>query len=180
LNLTQLQKQSKPNLMTPFTSQELRKGFASFATGVTVITCVDEMQNAHGITISSFNTVSLEPPLILWSLKKHSRLTPWVEVGKKHLIHVLERSQENLAMHFATVKQDQFQGVGHQLAQSGLTQIDGCVAYYECETVSMHLGGDHNIIVAKVINLKNHPEKEPLIFARSKFLGLDFSEVSTS
>ena len=162
--------------MTPFTSQELRKGFASFATGVTVITCLDENQGHHGITISSFNSVSLEPPLILWSLKRHSRLMPWVEVGKKHLIHVLERSQENLAMHFATVKQEQFVNVGHKLATSGLTQINDCVAYYECETVSVHIGGDHNIIVAKVINLKNHPEKEPLIFARSKFVGLDFTE----
>jgi flavin reductase (DIM6/NTAB) family NADH-FMN oxidoreductase RutF len=162
--------------MAPFTSQELRKGFASFATGVTVITCIDENQGHHGITISSFNSVSLEPPLILWSLKRPSRLMPWVEVGKKHLIHVLERSQENLAMHFATVKQEQFVNVGHQLAASGLTQINDCVAYYECETVSVHIGGDHNIIVAKVINLKNHPDKEPLIFARSKFVGLDFTE----
>ncbi|WP_114639320.1 flavin reductase family protein [Polynucleobacter necessarius] len=162
--------------MAPFTSQELRKGFASFATGVTVITCIDEEQNPHGITISSFNTVSLEPPLILWSLKKQSRLMPWVEVGKKHLIHVLERSQEDLAMHFATVKQNQFVNISHQLATSGLTQINHCVAYYECETISVHAGGDHNIIVAKVINLKNHPEKAPLIFARSKFIGLDLGE----
>jgi flavin reductase (DIM6/NTAB) family NADH-FMN oxidoreductase RutF len=161
--------------MTPFTSQELRKGFSSFATGVTVITCIDEDQNPHGITISSFNTVSLEPPLILWSLKKHSRFMPWGEVGKEHLIHVLERSQEGLAMHFATVKENQFSGVEHQLTESKLTQIDHCVAYYECETISVHVGGDHNIIVAKVIHLKNHPEKEPLIFARSKFVGLDFS-----
>ena len=166
--------------MAPFTSQELRKGFASFATGVTVITCTDEDGNPHGITISSFNTVSLEPPLILWSLKKHSRLMPWVEVGKKHLIHVLERSQESLAMHFATVKVNQFSQIDHQLADSGLTQINDCVAYYECETVSVHVGGDHNIIVAKVIQLKNYPEKEPLIFARSKFVGLDFSEARTS
>lgn len=166
--------------MAPFTSQELRKGFASFATGVTVITCLDEDRNHHGITISSFNTVSLEPPLILWSLKQHSRLMPWVEVGKKHLIHVLERTQEDLAMHFATVKQDQFVNVGHQVAHSGLCQIHDCVAYYECETISVHTGGDHNIIVAKVINLKNHPEKEPLIFARSKFVGLDFAELKTS
>jgi len=166
--------------MTPFTSQELRKGFASFATGVTVITCLDEERNHHGVTISSFNSVSLEPPLILWSLKKHSRLMPWVEVGKKHLIHVLERAQEDLAMHFATVKQDQFVNVSHQIAHSGLCQIDNCVAYYECETISVHTGGDHNIIVAKVINLKNHPEKEPLIFARSKFVGLDFAELKTS
>jgi flavin reductase (DIM6/NTAB) family NADH-FMN oxidoreductase RutF len=144
-----------------------------------VITCLDENQGHHGITISSFNSVSLEPPLILWSLKKHSRLTPWVEVGKKHLIHVLERSQENLATHFATVKQDQFIGVEHKLAKSGLTQIEHCVAYYECETISMHIGGDHNIIVAKVISLKNYPDREPLIFARSKFVGLDFAEVKT-
>ena len=166
--------------MAPFTSQELRKGFASFATGVTVITCLDEQQQHHGITISSFNTVSLEPPLILWSLKKHSRFMPWMELGKKHLIHVLERSQEDLAMHFATVKHDELIGVDHQIADSGLCQINDCVAYYECETVSVHTGGDHNIIVAKVLSLKNYPEKEPLIYARSKFVGLDFTELKTN
>ena len=74
--------------MAPFTSQELRTGFASFATGVTVITCLDADGQAHGITISSFNTVSLEPPLILWSLNKHSRLMPHFEVGHKQLIQV--------------------------------------------------------------------------------------------
>jgi flavin reductase (DIM6/NTAB) family NADH-FMN oxidoreductase RutF len=165
--------------MAPFTTQDLRKGFSSFATGVTVITCLDQEQNPHGITISSFNTVSLEPPLILWSLKKHSRLMPWVEVGRRHLIHVLERSQENLAMHFATVKINQFTDVAHQPAASGLTQINGCVAYYECETTCVHTGGDHNIIVAKVIALENHPEKEPLIFARSKFVGLNFVDTNS-
>ena len=161
--------------MTPFTSQELRKGFASFATGVTVITCLDADQNAHGITISSFNTVSLEPPLILWSLKKHSRLMPNFEVGHKQLIHVLERSQEAMAMHFATVKESQFASISHKIAASGLTQIDGCAAYFECETVSVHTGGDHNIIVAKVLQLKHAPETQPLIFAHSKFMGLDSS-----
>jgi flavin reductase (DIM6/NTAB) family NADH-FMN oxidoreductase RutF len=161
--------------MTPFTSQELRKGFSSFATGVTLITCLDSDQNAHGITISSFNTVSLEPPLILWSLKKHSRLMPNFEVGHRQLIHVLSRSQEAMAMHFATVKENQFAGVPHQIAASGLAQIDGCCAYFECETVFVHTGGDHNIIVAKVLNLKHAQDSQPLIFAHSKFLGLDLS-----
>ncbi|QWE10506.1 flavin reductase family protein [Polynucleobacter sp. es-EL-1] len=161
--------------MTPFTSQELRKGFSSFATGVTIITCLDASQNSHGITISSFNTVSLEPPLILWSLKKHSRLMPHFEVGHKQLIHVLERSQESMAMHFATVKENQFTNIAHKIAVSGLTQIEGCAAYFECETISVHTGGDHNIIVAKVLNLKHEPNKQPLIFAHSKFGGLDFS-----
>lgn len=161
--------------MAPFTSQELRKGFSCFATGVTVITCLDASQNHHGITINSFNTVSLEPPLILWSLKKHSRLMPNFEVGHKQLIHVLERSQEAMAMHFATVKENQFANISHKITASGLTQIENCAAYFECETVSIHTGGDHNIIVAKVLNLKHDPKSQPLIFAHSKFGGLDFS-----
>ena len=160
--------------MSPLTSQDLRKGFSSFATGVTVITCLDDHQQAHGITISSFNTVSLEPPLILWSLKKHSRLMPFFEVGHRQLIQVLERGQESLAMHFATVKENQFDGVAHHVTTNGLTQIDHCVAYYECETIFVYAGGDHNIIVAKVLQLQNHPERDPLIFAKSKFVGLDF------
>jgi len=160
--------------VSPFTSQDLRKGFSSFATGVTVITCLDDSQQAHGITISSFNTVSLDPPLILWSLKKHSRLMPFFEVGHPQLIHVLARGQEDLAMHFATVKENQFDGLAHRITANGLTQLNDCVAYYECETISVYAGGDHNIIVAKVLQLQNHPECEPLIFAKSKFVGLDF------
>ncbi len=105
---------------------------------------------------------------------------PWVELGREHLMHVLERSQENLAMYFATVKTDQFNDVDHKLAAIGLTQIDHCVAYYECETVCVHIGGAHNILVAKVINLKNHPEREHLILAHSKVVGLDFTETKTN
>jgi flavin reductase (DIM6/NTAB) family NADH-FMN oxidoreductase RutF len=100
---------------------------------------------------------------------------PHFEVGHRQLIHVLERSQEEMAMHFATVKENQFINIPHQIAASGLTQIDGCCAYFECETVSVHTGGDHNIIVAKVIHLKHTPDSQPLIFAHSKFLGLDLS-----
>ena len=81
---------------------------------------------------------------------------PWVEVGKKHLIHILERSQENLAMHFATEKVNQFQGIDHQPSANGLTQIGHCVAYYECETISVLIVGYHIIIVASVVSLKNH------------------------
>ena len=105
---------------------------------------------------------------------------PNFEVGHQQLIHVLERSQEDMAMHFAKVKENQFDTIAHQIATSGLTQIDGCIAYYECETISVHTGGDHNIIIAKVLKLKNYPDRQPLIFAHSKFVGLDHSEISTT
>lgn len=165
--------------MTPFTPQELRKGFASFATGVTVITCLDQQSNHHGITISSFNTVSLDPPLILWSLNKRSRIMPYVDLGQRQLIHVLERSQEAMAMHFANVKENQFDAMKYQVSPSGLAKIDGCVAYYDCETVSIHEGGDHNIIIAKVVKLENHPQLHPLIFANSQFMGLQANDSNT-
>ena len=100
---------------------------------------------------------------------------PNFEVGHKQLIHVLERSQEAMAMHFATVKENQFVNIPHKITASGLTQIEGCCAYFECETVSVHTGGDHNIIVAKVLNLKHAPASHPLIFAHSKFMSLDSS-----
>ena len=100
---------------------------------------------------------------------------PYFEVGQQQLIHVLERSQEAMAMHFATVKENQFVNIPHQVTASGLTQIEGCCAYFECETVSVHAGGDHNIIVAKVLKLKHAPDSQPLIFAHSKFMSLDFS-----
>jgi len=102
-------------------------------------------------------------------------LMPNFEVGHKQLIHVLERSQEAMAMHFATVKENQFTSIPHKIAASGLTQIEGCCAYFECETVAVHTGGDHNIIVATVLSLKHAPESHPLIFAHSKFMGLDSS-----
>jgi flavin reductase (DIM6/NTAB) family NADH-FMN oxidoreductase RutF len=105
---------------------------------------------------------------------------PHFEVGHQQLIHVLDRSQEAMAMHFATVKENQFENIPHAITASDLSQIDGCIAYFECETISVHTGGDHNIIVAKVINLKNHPEREPLIYARSQFIGLDFSETKAN
>ena len=166
--------------MTPLNSNELRKGFSSFATGVTVITCIDMDGIIAGVTINSFNTVSLEPPLILWSLTKNSRLMPLFTVGHKQLIHVLDRSQEKLAVRFAKIKHEQFIGVEHHLTLNGLAKISGCVAYFECETVAVHPGGDHNIIVAKVLSLEDHPDREPLIFARSKFVGLNLTESSLS
>jgi flavin reductase (DIM6/NTAB) family NADH-FMN oxidoreductase RutF len=104
---------------------------------------------------------------------------PNFEVGHKQLIHVLARSQESMAMHFATVKENQFLNIPHKIAASGLTQIDGCAAYFECETISVHLGGDHNIIVAKVLHLKHSPDSQPLIFAHSQFVGIDSSILKT-
>ena len=163
------------NLASP---PELRKAFSSFATGVTVITGIGNSNQAVGVTISSFNTVSLDPPLVLWSLSERSILVDAFSVGKKQLIHVLERSQEDLAMRFAKSPGDQFTGINFTTEASGLTKLQDCVAYFECETIAVHPGGDHRIIVARIVNLHHHEERDPLVFSRSQFMGLSLPERS--
>lgn len=163
------------NLASP---PELRKAFSSFATGVTVITGIGNSNQAVGVTISSFNTVSLDPPLVLWSLSERSILVDAFSVGKKQLIHVLERSQEDLAMRFAKSTGDQFTGINFTTEASGLTKLQDCVAYFECETIAVHPGGDHRIIVARIVNLHHHEERDPLVFSRSQFMGLSLPERS--
>ena len=157
--------------MSSASPTELRKAFSSFATGVTVITGIGDSNHAVGVTISSFNTVSLDPPLVLWSLSERSILADAFSIGKKQLIHVLERSQEDLAMRFAKSTGDQFTGIDVVTGASGLATLPDCVAYFECETIAVHPGGDHHIIVARVMNMQQHEERDPLIFSRSQFMG---------
>ena len=157
--------------MSSASPTELRKAFSSFATGVTVITGIGNDNQAVGITISSFNTVSLDPPLVLWSLSERSILIDAFALGKKQLIHVLERSQEDIAMRFAKSTGDQFSGIDFVTGDSGLATLPDCLAYFECETIAVHPGGDHRIIVARIMNMQNHEERDPLIFSRSQFMG---------
>jgi flavin reductase (DIM6/NTAB) family NADH-FMN oxidoreductase RutF len=157
--------------MSSASSTELRKAFSCFATGVTVITGIGNNHQAVGVTISSFNTVSLDPPLVLWSLSERSILVDAFTFGKKQLIHVLERSQEDIAMRFAKSTGDQFAGIDIVTGISGLATLPDCVAYFECETIAVHPGGDHRIIVARIINMQYHEERDPLIFSRSQFMG---------
>ena len=157
--------------MSSASAADLRKAFSSFATGVTVITGIGNNNQSVGVTISSFNTVSLDPPLVLWSLSERSILADAFSVGKKQLIHVLERSQENLAMRFAKSTGDQFNGIDFVTSTSGLAKLPDCVAYFECETIAVHPGGDHRIIIARIINMQYHEERDPLIFSRSQFMG---------
>ena len=162
--------------MSSASPAELRKAFSSFATGVTVITGIGNNHQAVGVTISSFNTVSLDPPLVLWSLSERSVLLDAFAVGKKQLIHVLERSQEDIAMRFAKSTGDQFAGIDLVTGASGLATLPNCVAYFECETIAVHPGGDHRIIVARMLNMHYHEERDPLVFSRSQFMGLSLPE----
>lgn len=162
-------------ISSPPSTEEIRQGFAAFPTGVTVITGLDAAQAPIGITISSFNTVSLNPPLILWSIAKQSPLAAAFTMGTKHIIHVLNHAQEDLAITFAKRSTNQFTHVNHQLNRSGIPFIQDCAAHFECETVAVYPGGDHLIILAEIHHLAHDLTKAPLLFHRSQLSGLKSS-----
>lgn len=153
----------------------LRRAFGSFPTGVTIITGLNENKNPIGVTISSFNTVSMHPPLVLWSLVNNSKNLPYFQVGKPHLIQILAENQGDLALHFAKSGIDKFQGISHQISDTGLPKLDGCVTYLECVTEYCHISGDHTIIVGRILDVQTN-NKNPLVYGRSKFIKINFSE----
>ncbi len=161
-------------MQTQFSSLELRQAFSSFPTGVTVITGLSSDKKPIGITVSSFNTVSLSPPLILWSIGKQSDIKDCFSVGQRQLIHVLEASQKDLALIFAKQIKKNILDLKHSLSNGDLYRLADCAAYYECETVAVHEGGDHQIIVARVLAIEHDPDLQPLLFAHSQFMQLAF------
>lgn len=152
-----------------FSSQDLLRAFSGFPTGVAVVTGVNTSGEPIGITVSSFSTVSLSPPLILWSIKNISSLKKYFGIGKRQLIQILEASQNEIALIFAKQINKDIHSLKHSISSNGLFRIADCVVYFECETVAIHCEGDHEIIVAKVLGIENHPDKQPMVFFNSKF-----------
>lgn len=153
--------------------RSLRDALGIFATGVTIVTGVELYPDSGdvrgaGVTISSFNTVSLSPPLVLWSLARHSKNLSCFAPGRAHNIHVLARDQKELALRFADSKIDKFDTLDYTLSEAGIPLLPGCAAHFECRTEVWHAGGDHIIIVARVEHFVTS-EQPPLLFYRGHF-----------
>lgn len=127
-----------------------RQTLAQFATGVTVITTRAANGELLGITASSFNSVSLAPPLILWSLAATASSMPVFRDNTHYVVNVLAASQLDLCRHFATVKTERFAGIAHRLGTRGLPILDGALAWFECHNRSRYDEGDHTIFVGEV------------------------------
>lgn len=162
---------SPPN----FDAAEFRRALAQFATGVTVITTRAPSGQLIGITASSFNTVSLDPPLVLWSLATKSASMPVFRANSHYVVNVLADSQYDLCQRFATVKGDRFAGVSHAAGDSGMPVLDGALAWFECHNRSRYDEGDHVIFVGEVERCGVHSQATrmaPLVFHGGAFHGL--------
>lgn len=132
-----------------------RNALGQFATGVTVMTGVSPAGDRFGITVTSFNSLSLDPPLILWSLGRDGGSFACFQAGTPFAVNVLTAGQDALAHQFARVGVPKFDGIGTLKGLDGVPLLAGCAAYFECNVESRYPGGDHDIIVGRVRRLYN-------------------------
>ena len=150
-------------------SLDLRRAFGHYATGVTVITTTTPTGARFGMTANSFASLSLEPPLVLWSIAKTSTNFESFRDTRNFAVHVLHAGQAALARQFATKDIDRFDGIACAEGRSGAPLLCDYHACFDCETHEVLEGGDHLIIVGRVLDCHERAG-EPLIFYRGRFL----------
>lgn len=149
-----------------------RRCLGRFATGVTVVSCADDTAGRCGLTVNSFSSVSLEPPLVLWNIAKVSRSVD-AFLGAGHFgINVLSREQQHLSLHFARSDNGLFDGIPHRLTGRGVPRLDDVIAWFECRTHEVHECGDHHIVIGEVVDFEAG-DGEPLLFYGGHYARLD-------
>ena len=150
-----------------------RSALGRFATGVTIITTVDEAGKDHGMTASAFCSLSLAPPLVLVCVDRRATLHAALRVGAPLVVNVLAGSQEPLSRRFAGGEpSDRFSGVGFERAPNGAAALHDTLARLECHVEALHPGGDHSIVVARVEHAVTHDDR-PLLYYRSGYATLE-------
>ncbi len=146
----------------------LREALGNFVTGVTVITTRNDGE-LHGLTANSFTSVSLDPPLVLFSLSRTADCFDAFERTGAFVINVLRSDQEALSSRFATKDIDKWTGVAWRPGYRDCPLLDGAIATFECRVTARHGGGDHVIYVGEVVEFGHHPESDPLVFFRGRY-----------
>jgi 3-hydroxy-9,10-secoandrosta-1,3,5(10)-triene-9,17-dione monooxygenase reductase component len=153
---------------TGFDAREFRAALGCFATGVTIITTRGPDGAPVGITANSFNSVSLDPPMVLWSLaKKAWSLSAFLQ-SPHWAVHILAAEQEALSNRFARAGEDKFAGLAVGTSDHGVPLLEGCAARFECTTAFHREGGDHIIFVGDVLRFER-AERAPLVFHSGKY-----------
>ncbi len=150
----------------PETSRAFRDALGQFATGVTIVTCRTPA-GPVGITANSFASVSLDPPLVLWSPARSSRRFPAFEAAESYAIHILGSDQQQVCGAFVR-DGAAFTAVDWSENDAGVPLIEGCLARFECTRTATHDGGDHLIIVGRV-DRASLRTGDPLLFASGSY-----------
>ena len=154
--------------MSNFDTREFRTALSGFSTGVTIVTTVAEDGEKIGMTASSFNSVSTDPPLILWSVTKTARSASVFRDAKYFAVHVLASDQVDLSNKFAQRGANKFADVDFTQDANGVPIINGSVARFDCTSWAVHEGGDHWVIIGEVEGIARE-NKESLVFSDGSY-----------
>jgi flavin reductase (DIM6/NTAB) family NADH-FMN oxidoreductase RutF len=149
-------------------AQHLRQALGRFATGVTVITTCAPSGKLEGLTANSFSSVSLDPPLVLWSLRRTAASLPSFQDSGCFAVNVLASAQLELAKHFARPSHDKFDRVSFTSGHGGCPILDAALATFECSLETATGGGDHVIFIGRVHHAICR-DGEPLIFSAGRY-----------
>ena len=153
--------------------RDFRNALGTFATGVTIVTAMTGDDKPYGLTCNSFASVSINPPLVLWSLGTYSQGLPIFQNASHFAINVLGASQQALSAKFAKPSPDKFVGVDWKPGLGNAPLLADCVACFQCRAASRYYGGDH-VIFLGAVEAYTYNRNEPLLFARGgygRFLG---------
>jgi 3-hydroxy-9,10-secoandrosta-1,3,5(10)-triene-9,17-dione monooxygenase reductase component len=141
----------------------LRLALGRFTTGVTIVTCLDAEGRPVGLTANSFNALSLDPPLVLWSLRRASPSVPAFLAARRFAVNVLSEGQVDLSRRFASPVPDKFTEGLWSCGDGDVPVLGGCVAVFECEAVSHQEAGDHMLFIGRVRRATDAP-LAPLVY----------------
>ena len=160
----------RPAMTSDFEARthQFRAALGTFATGVTIVTTRNRAGEDIGLTANSFNSVSLDPPMVLWSLARKSLSLPAFLESGHFAVHVLAATQEDLSVTFATRGADKFAGLAVTRGAGGIPLLPGCSAVFQCRTAFNYEGGDHVIFVGEVQEF-DHFDRAPLVFHSGRY-----------
>lgn len=154
---------AQPAPAEPLDARALRTALGGFTTGVTVVTCRDAAGTPVGLTVNSFNALSLDPPLVLWSLRLASPNLAAFDAAAHFAINVLAEAQVDLSRRFASAQPGRFDDGLWLDGAGGVPLLAGSVATFECERMSSQTAGDHRLYIGRVLAAAVQP-LPPLLF----------------
>lgn len=159
----------KEDVSMSFDKNDFRRCMGHFATGITVVTTNLAENKPCGMTINSFASLSLEPPLILFSLDKNAHNHDNFTSCNKLVVNILNEDQKDISVAFAHPSSVNWNKILYVEAKNGCPVIKGCLAYVECIIENIYQGGDHSIIIGRVTDMQISPQEQPLIYFKGKY-----------
>jgi flavin reductase (DIM6/NTAB) family NADH-FMN oxidoreductase RutF len=152
----------------------LRDALGCFATGVTVVTCLDAAGQPAGLTVNSFTSVSLDPPLLLVCLAKPAASSAALVAASHFAVNVLQTGQQPASIRFSTRDQDRFGATPWSTGEAGAPILKDSMGVFECERHAVHDGGDHHILIGQVVKATFDAQLDPLLYFRGSYRRLHF------